>query len=188
MYEVATNDSFHANLDPTKIGWRANVAQSGGGELIDTGYHPTYLLLHLAAEEPVEVAAMLSSHRKKLNQLEDSARVLVRFASGKVGSIVTSWAYEPASRAERFSVVGEKGSLTATQSAINFKPLGQPVRRIELPGSVDTFAAEIAHFLDCLDNKQKPIQTEVDGIAALRVILAAYRSAREKRIVSVTED
>ena len=39
------------------MGWRASAATSGGGELIDTGYHPTYLMLHLAGALPVEATA-----------------------------------------------------------------------------------------------------------------------------------
>ena len=34
------------------MGWRGQAATSGGGELIDTGYHPTYLMLHLAGATP----------------------------------------------------------------------------------------------------------------------------------------
>ena len=63
VYEVRTTDSFFNDFDPANMGWRASAATSGGGELIDTGYHPTYLLLHLAGGAPVEVTAMLSTHR-----------------------------------------------------------------------------------------------------------------------------
>ena len=41
VYEVRTTDSFYNDFDPATMGWRANAATSGGGELIDTGYHPT---------------------------------------------------------------------------------------------------------------------------------------------------
>jgi predicted dehydrogenase len=42
---------------------------------------------------------------------EDPAQVLVRFDNGVVGPLVTSWAYDPPPSTERFSVVGERGSL-----------------------------------------------------------------------------
>jgi hypothetical protein len=38
---------------------------------LDTGYHPTYLLLHLAGGAPVEVASMLSTHRLSFMEGED---------------------------------------------------------------------------------------------------------------------
>ena len=111
IYELHTADSFFNDFDPPTMGWRAHAATSGGGELIDTGYHPAYLLLHLAGSRPAEVTAMLSRHRLEFMEGEDSARVLVRFEGGAVGEIVTSWAYEAAPYTAKFSVVGELGSL-----------------------------------------------------------------------------
>lgn len=96
VYEVRTTDSFHNDFDPENMGWRAHAATSGGGELIDTGYHPSYLLLHLAGGAPVEVAAMLATHRLTFMEGEDSAQALVRFDNGVIGQLVTSWAYQPA--------------------------------------------------------------------------------------------
>ena len=54
---------------------------------------------------------MLSRHRLRFMEGEDSAQVLVRFDNGVVGQLVTSWAYDPPPGTERFSVVGERGSL-----------------------------------------------------------------------------
>jgi predicted dehydrogenase len=82
VYEARTTDSFYNDLDQSTMGWRAQRSTSGGGELIDTGYHPTYLLLHLIDSEPVEVVAMLSRHRLTFLEGEDSAQVIVRFADG----------------------------------------------------------------------------------------------------------
>ena len=73
-YEVRTTDSFFSHLAPENMGWRAHRETSGGGELIDTGYHPTYLLLHLAGSTPVEVFSMLGTHRLTHSEGEDSAR------------------------------------------------------------------------------------------------------------------
>ena len=85
VYEVRTTDSFYNNFDPENMGWRAHTATSGGGEYIDTGYHPTYLLMHLSGGVPVSAFAMMSTHRLKFMEGEDSAQVLVRFDNGSVG-------------------------------------------------------------------------------------------------------
>ena len=186
VYELRTTDSFFASFDPDSMGWRANQATSGGGELIDTGYHPTYLLLHLAGSEPVAVTAMLSRHRLTFSEGEDSARVLVRFADGKVGSIVTSWAYEAAPFTEKFSAVGDKGSLSSDGHVLHHKPLGAQPTTVTLPAT-DGFAAEIADFVGCLTEGRRPVNTELEGITVLKVILAAYRSASTNRLVSLDE-
>jgi predicted dehydrogenase len=186
IYELRTTDSFFNNFDPKNMGWRANRSMIGGGELIDTGYHPTYLLLYLANSEPVEVTAMLSKHRLEFMDGEDSAQVLVRFADGAVGSIVTSWAYRPAPITERFSIVAEKGSMHSYGSDLFYKLHDEEEVKIELP-AVETFAAEIADFVSCLRENRRPINTEVEGINVLKVILGAYKSVEEKRIVSLKD-
>ena len=111
VYEVRTTDSFYNDFDPAQHGLAgAASATSGGGELIDTGYHPTYLMLHLAGGAPVEVDRDARRPTgSTFMEGEDSAQVLVRFDNGVVGQLVTSWAYDPAPVTERFSVVGELG-------------------------------------------------------------------------------
>ena len=45
---LRSQDCFQAGVAGFKGKWRAKRKFQGGGELIDTGYHPTYRLLHLA--------------------------------------------------------------------------------------------------------------------------------------------
>ncbi len=188
VYEARTTDSFFNPLDPETIGWRADRATSGGGELIDTGYHPTYLLLHLMNSQPIEVAAMLSRHRLDFLEGEDSAQVLVRFEDGAVGAIVTSWAYDPAGSTEKFSVVGENGSLWSDGSTLHHQPRGGDIVTERFAeAEPHTIALEVVDFVACLREGRRPINTEVEGIAVLKVILAAYASADQKRIVSLED-
>jgi predicted dehydrogenase len=188
IYELRVTDSFYNDFDPANMGWRANRGTSGGGELIDTGYHPTYLLLYLAGSQagavPAEVTAMLSRHRLTFSDGEDSAQVLVRFTGGVLGGIVTSWAYEPAGCTERFSVVGELGSLWSDGTSLFVRPRGGEVERTDFE-AVDTFGAEIADFVACVRGERRPINSVAEGTRVLRVILAAYASSEQKRTVPV---
>lgn len=177
VYEVRTTDSFFNDFDPESMGWRAHAATSGGGEYIDTGYHPTYLLMHFAGALPTEVFAMMSTHRLTFMEGEDSAQVLVRFDNGSVGQLVTSWAYEAAPGTDRFSVVGSEGSLSSDGSTLRVKRRGEE-EQVFAAEPIDTFAAEIADFITCLETGRRPLNTEEEGIAVLGIILAAYESAR----------
>lgn len=186
VYEVRTTDSFYNDFDPSTMGWRANSSTSGGGELIDTGYHPTYLMLHLAGGAPVEATAMLSKHRLTFSEGEDSAQVLFRFDNGVVGQLVTSWAYDPAEVTERFSVVGELGALHSDGHTLAYRlRTGRTdVFRFE---PVDTYATEIGYFADCLINSTRPLHNEEQGIQTLGMILAAYEGARTNTIAPVID-
>jgi predicted dehydrogenase len=189
VYEVRTTDSFYHNFNTSTMGWRAHREFIGGGELIDTGYHPSYMLLYLAGSRPVEVTAMLSQHRLSFMDGEDSAQVLVRFENGAVGNIVTGWAYEPADTTERFSAVAEKGYFSSDGHDLRYKVRGQDpvvINTVKLP-SVHTFDAEIADFIACLQEGRRPVHNEDDGIHVLQVILGAYKSAEEKRTVALEE-
>jgi predicted dehydrogenase len=186
VYEVRTTDSFRNDFDPSNMGWRAHASTSGGGELIDTGYHPSYLLMHLAGGVPVQATAMLSTHRLTFMEGEDSAQALFRFDNGAVGQLVTSWAYNPAPGTERFSVVGELGSLTSDGTTLSWKLL-DGTSETETFAEVDTFAAEIGAFGRSLRDGVRPIHTEREGIAVLGMILAAYEGARSGTIAPVMQ-
>jgi predicted dehydrogenase len=184
VYEVRTADSFYNDFNPQNMGWRATAATSGGGELMDTGYHPTYLMLHLAGGSPVEATALLSRHRLIFMESEDSAQVLVRFDNGVVGHLVTSWAYEPPPGSERFSVVGERGSLHSDGRNLTVSLRGSSSQTYDFD-AVDTYVSEIGHFADCLRSGVRPLHTEKEGIEVLGLILAAYEGAQSRTISPV---
>jgi predicted dehydrogenase len=189
VYQARTTDAFYNHLDPRTMGWRAHRSTAGGGELIDTGYHPTYLLLHLIDSEPVEVVAMLSRHRLTFMEGEDSAEVVVRFADGSIGTLTTGWAYEAAGGTEKFSVVGEGGSLWSDGEALFHKPRGgDVVQLVDPPGEeISTIALSVLDFVACLREGRRPIHTEVEGINVLKVILGAYASVADGKVAKLAE-
>lgn len=184
VYEVRTTDCFYSDFTPETMGWRARATTSGGGELIDTGYHPTYLLTYLAGGTPLDVTAMLSTHRLRFMEGEDSAQLLVRFDNGVLGSIATSWAFQSAPNTERFSAVGELGSLYSDGVALHYTVRGSDPVTVQFE-PVHEFAAEIAHFAECIRSGSTPIHSHRDGIDVLGIILAAYESARTRSVVRV---
>lgn len=187
VYEVRVTDSFYNDFDPQNMGWRASAATSGGGELMDTGYHPTYLMLHFAGGSPVDATALLSRHRLHFMEGEDSAQVLVRFDNGVVGQLVTSWAYDPPPGTERFAIVGERGSMRSdgVSLLLTLRESGSETFDFE---AVDSFAVEIGAFADCLRSGTHPLHTEKEGIDVLCLILAAYEGARSRTIAPVRTD
>ncbi len=172
--------------DAVLTGWRLDPEKMGGGELIDTGYHPTYRLLFLAGQTPTEVAAMLGTYRLNMDR-EDTGYVLAKFADGAIGQIMTSWAIRsPGAERTLFHIMAEHGQLWGEIDRLYFKPLqfSQPAT-IDYPGwtsAIPTFGAEIRHFVDAIEGGFQPFHSVAEATDTLRVIMAAYRSVETGQI------
>lgn len=180
--------SWGTTASSSDTSWRSDPEKMGGGELIDTGYHPTYRLLFLAGQRPTEVTAMLGTYRLPL-QREDTASVLVNFENGVAGSVFSSWAMRaPGARPMLFSIMGEAGQLWGEIDRLYYQPV-----RFQTPATVEypnwnygrSFAAEIAHFADAIEGGFEPLHSAAEATETLRVILAAYRSVEEGIIVKL---
>jgi predicted dehydrogenase len=163
-------------------GWRGNKETMGGGCLIDTGYHPTYMLLYLANSTPKEVVGMTDKYYSPGLDGEDTAEVLVRFENGVRGSILTSWAHEVPHGYWQVHAIGNRGQLFGRRSELFVQPTGwsEPAR-IALPGR-KAFQAQAEHFLDCIENDLRPRNDHEDGISVLQVILGAYNSVTTGKV------
>jgi predicted dehydrogenase len=182
---IRSQDCFRASTDTFKDKWRSKRKLQGGGELIDTGYHPCYRLIHLANSEVTGVRAGMGRFRQPIEG-EDTACVQVRFANGVLGEILTSWAFALPYGTHQIHVIGEKGQLFGSGSSLFHLPVGwaEPAK-MNLPPS-ETFSEQIAHFADCLLQGKRPLHSVAEGRAVLEIILQAAKDARgwERRISS----
>jgi len=173
---VRSQDCFVARRTREQWAWRADLATQGGGEYIDTGYHPTYRLYHLAGAKPAQVQATFSRFLCPIEG-EDTASVHVRFANGVIGEIFTTWAMPLPHGTHQLHVVGEEGEIFGSGSNLFLKPRGwtEPAR-IALPEQ-NTFVAQMKHFATCLLQGQRPPHSVEEGRVVLEIILAAAASA-----------
>jgi len=175
---IRSQDCFLAGATKrSDWGWRAEFPTQGGGELIDTGYHPSYRLLHLAGAPVQAVRATMGRFRHGIDG-EDTASVQVRFANGIMGEILTSWAMNNPWGTHQIHVVGEKGQIFGSENVLYHLPAGyaEPAKRTF--NAVDTFEAELGHFADCLREGRRPLHGVEEGRAVLELILGAAESAR----------
>ena len=170
------------------MGWRSDLRQSGGGELLDTGYHGTYRLLALAGNDrPVEVTGFLSRFLMSHLPTEDTGQVVVRFASGAVGEIVTSWAFDVAG-SRHFEVAAEHGALAGAPTYLQHQIFRWPDAQERAFEPVATFTAEIGHFIDVVQQGADNPATIDAAIRVLQVIKGAYLSAQLGQTVTLPED
>jgi predicted dehydrogenase len=195
--EAVKNRGFSTGAVPRELGggespwtWRADPRRMGGGEVIDTGWHATYRLLALAADRPVEVTAMMDRFAVKQLTLEDTGILLVRFASGAIGEIITSWAFSPVG-GWHFEVAAEHGSLAGGKTRLVHQLHGwpEPVEFTRFPDDLpQTFASEITHFLDVIQEGATPQASFDHAARVLQLTLAAYTAAADHCVVSLPED
>jgi predicted dehydrogenase len=179
LYFLRSQDCFRAGGpggEPFKGSWRANVKTQGGGELIDTGYHPSYRLLYLAGSPAMEIHGQMGRFVQAIEG-DDTASVQVRFANGAIGEILTSWAFPLPHGTHHIHVMGERGQIFGSDNTLYHLPhdAKEPTRRDF--DNVNTFEAEIAHFTDCLIEGKRPIHGVEEGRAVLELILKAYQNA-----------
>jgi len=183
VYYLRTQDCFIAGgfaKGRKFMGWRGDVRKQGGGELIDTGYHPSYLLLFLAGSPAVEVVAATNTFRLDMDA-EDTAAVTVKFKNGVIGQILTSWAMQNPVGAHQIHAIGSKGQLYGSRKDLYLLPLG-----FSEPAHIEFQAAPgiptaVHHFIECIEQKKKPVTDLQQGIDVLDLILRATAGQKRKK-------
>jgi predicted dehydrogenase len=89
--------------------WRIDGSRSGGGILVDHGYHYLYLLHELLGEVPSRVLRARCLHRRGLS-VEDECTLKVGFDSETTADVFLTWNAQRRRVSGR--VVGEKGELS----------------------------------------------------------------------------
>lgn len=158
--------------------WFTEREVAGGGILIDTLVHSVDIFRALAGEVTA-VAASISTTLPTL-EVEDSAAMLVTSQSGVIGALTCSWV-TPVSEAE-IRIYGTEGEAIidyAQAAGLRYRLVGDDGWS-QLPfDGPDRFYQQAQHFLDCVAAAKEPAVTGRDGIAVMRVIDAAYRSAHQ---------
>jgi len=173
---IRSQDAFIAPADVLKDKWRSQIKYQGGGELIDTGYHPTYRLLYLAGGDIVAIRATMGRFEMEIEG-EDTASVQVRFANGVIGEIFTSWAMPLPYGTHDLHVIADKGQVFGTGNKLYHLPRGEKTPTEKILPEVDTFAAQIECFADCILKGTRPPHGPEEGRQVLRIILEASCSA-----------
>jgi len=197
-FEIGRNTGFIAGKAPvplaegeSSIAWRRDPKRMGGAELLDTGWHGMYRLLSLVDSRPVEVVAMAANHHIKTLPGEDTAHVLLNFASGVQGSMLTSWAFGGEPGAWQFRVHGEHGSIAGSVTKLVLAPTNWPAAPAERNWDTthgETYVREVTHFLDVLLDGTESQASWSHAARTLQCIQAGYLSLREKRVVPLPDD
>jgi myo-inositol 2-dehydrogenase / D-chiro-inositol 1-dehydrogenase len=179
-----------------------DVDRSGGGVALDMGCHAIEFFRWMLGRPPVKsVYAHLTTqvHNSKTRG-DDNALIILEFANGVVGLAEESWT-KLGGMDDRAEVHGTGGVAYADLlhgNAIETYSAAGYDYAVEKAGSTKGwsftiyeeawnygFHAEMAHFVDCVQNDKTPIVTGEDGRAVLEILFAVYESARLGQRVSL---
>ena len=172
--------------------------ESAGGLLRDMTIHDFDLARFMLDDEPVEVFAVANALidpalGAELDEV-DTAMIVMRTADGKQCHINNSrtavYGYD-----QRVELLGTSGMLVSDNRKPNevkrftgeTTEVAAPYLFFFIERYHEAFMAEIAAFVDAVEQQKMPEVGFEDGRKALILAEAAYRSMAEKRIVRVDE-
>jgi glucose-fructose oxidoreductase len=184
---VQSDHGFSAG-DPSQ--WRLKRALSGGGSLMDIGIYSVQALRYMAGEEPASVIAQETTDRgdPRFAEVEDRLAWSFLYPSGLVGQGFSSYS----SGHNHIRLTGDKGAIDiepATDYSGHRMYLLSGGKKTAVtppagPGP-NQFAGQLDHMAKCVLTGREPIVPGEEGLRDLRIMEAIYRSARERRAVSL---
>jgi predicted dehydrogenase len=187
---------------PMPNSFRQDPALGGGGSLIDMGNHCIDLLEFFFG--PVKTVSCFTNSTVHPYASEDSAVVLLRFASGAVGTVDTFFCIQDESSKNALELYGSRGSILAT-GTIGQGSQGKMTAHV-LPGQTgyqaqqgrtqaqgikiepeprNTYRAEVEAFSAALlAGTANPLPAEL-GLRSQKIIAACYQSASTGEAVRV---
>lgn len=167
-------------------------ALAGGGTLLDNGCHMFDLARYFGG--PVEEIFARVATLKFPIEVEDTAQASLRFTGGALGEVEASWS--ATGWEEGFWIYGTEGALEYTNR------YGKPVLRHSFRTSLGTTWADpdvalydftgapnhtrhVGNFLAAIRGERPVICSGEDGLEAVRLVLAAYESARLNQSIKI---
>jgi predicted dehydrogenase len=183
---VRINLTGHYGLtDPdAPLPWRVDPLMGGGGVLFDVGSHRLDVLHYLLG--PVrQVSAFVETLRASY-PVEDSVVLSAKLANGMHG--VANFNWNIGSSTDDFEIYGTEGKMTARSLEVGHLEV---YRGAELVEAYDQPRHEITHW-GLVENMVQAVNEDVplictgeDGLLTNQLMAAIYRSAEEKRVMSV---
>lgn len=167
---------IEAYLPPAPGSWFSRKDTLGGGVLFSHGCHYIDILQWLLGK-PVEVAGLGTTAGTEWMEGEGTSHAIVKFESGALAHLVTSWGTKYSSSPALlhihtpkacFVVKGDKLEvITAEGTKVLYEPTKPSV-----PNS--SALAECDHFLECIQTGSRPLTDGHEGLKSHRIIWAIY--------------
>jgi predicted dehydrogenase len=173
--------------------WRATWELDGGGALMNQAIHGVDMLLYLMGDV-ASVTAYTDTLVRNI-KVEDTAVAILRFKNGALGVIEGTTSVYPGF-ARKLEIHGEKGSVILEDHTITkWHFIGEEdLAKKEKEEGIGAATPQIGHeghkrqieaFAQALLEGKQPEVNPIEARKAVEVILAIYKSSKEKREIKL---
>lgn len=181
--------------------WRGTWKWDGGGALMNQGVHYVDLLQWImGGVSELFAYADISAHHERI-EVEDVASVALRFRDGSIGTLQASTSVYKGMPAS-MDLHGESGNILLVSDEVTYWDVEgrpQPENTGKVEGTtgvsdpraalrrpaIDAHVDQIGAFLRAIETGGDPLIDGREARKAVELNLAIYRSAKEKRPVSL---
>lgn len=176
--------------------WRGTLAMEGGGALINQAIHTIDLLQWLLGGVK-SVSGMVRTTTHAIEG-EDLGVATVEFINGALGVIEGSTAILPSAK-ERIELHGQKGTIILEGGNIReWKVAGMDEAAYVAPEPISygvtnspaispvNHQAQLTEILDALQHGREPLVSGEEGLKALAIITAIYRSSQIRQWIDLS--
>jgi predicted dehydrogenase len=188
---LGVNGINHSENPSGHRAWFANKDLAGGGAAMDHIVHLADLLRWCFQAEIVEVYAELDNlFRSGEQEVDTAGLLLLKLSNGVQASIDCSWSrptWYPRWGQLKMEIIGQRGVAVMDSFAQHLTVYSRTSSRNPdwLGFGPDPNQPMMQEFVDSIREQREPSVTWNDGYQALRVVLAAYESARRNEPVKL---
>jgi predicted dehydrogenase len=186
--DIVQTKSYGLHLRWGPSGWFTRREQSGGGALIDMGVHAIDTPRWILGEPEARSVYAVVGPRFGEPEVDDYGQVVVRFANGTTSLFESGWHFPRVSGVEASTELwGTKGYARVFPTSASFPVAGRWGAFVpedsEDHGSTAPYQREADDFVRAaLTGAECRVAYEA-GVEVMRIVDAAYRSARENAVV-----
>ena len=183
--------------------WFTTKSKAGAGPLYDIGVHVLDLTLWIMGN--FEADSVLASTYAKFGprgkglggwgkpvpggpfDVEDFATAFIKMRNGATVFLEVSWAAHVGESSIYSLILGDRGGVDYSSATVYTEEKGALVDKKLHYVRNDPYLAEAEHFVNCIIKDEEPITKAEEMIWLQAILESALKSAKEGRIVKVSE-
>jgi predicted dehydrogenase len=167
--------------------WRERAIS--GGQMVEQLIHIVDLARHQLGQPQSVFARAGNFFHRDVDRYDsdDTSAIILGYDDGRIGVLNATNGAIPGKWDKLWQVIGERmtGRFTGWNTGVLTHTSGAAPRVEEIDTQTDVFVAQLADLATAISERRAPRVPLSDGVATLRIVLAAGRSAAERREIGL---